>query len=251
MSGGMSKTDADRQIEQMIAFIKQEAKEKAEEIMVKTESACNAEKLNLDMQLTRQIAEEHEKRKKNRTIQKKIERSKLVNNARLATMKDRDDKMKVLKKDTLRRLADIPKHAQYPELIRLLITESLMTMSEKVVFVQCRKEDEAVVAGQIDGAVKGYCDIMGKASGRQVQVKLTLDTGDYLPPAPVEGSELASCCGGVVLYAKNKSIICRNTLDSRLDIAFDNLTPQLRGLLFGFREAPTTKPPAGAEEHKH
>ena len=151
---GMSQKDADNQIKQMIAFIKQEAKEKAEEIMVKTESACNAEKLNLDMQLTRQIAEEAEKRKKNRTVQKKIERSKLVNGARLATMKDRDDKMRALKRETLKRLAEIPKHEKYPELIRLLITESLMTLNEKVVFVQCRKEDEALVASQIDPAVQ-------------------------------------------------------------------------------------------------
>ena len=246
----MSQKDADRQIEQMIAFIKQEAKEKAEEIMVKTESACNAEKLNLDMQLTRQIAEEAEKRKKNRTIQKKIERSKLVNGARLATMKDRDDKMRALKRETLSRLAQIPSHPKYPELIRLLITESLMTIAEKVVFVQCRKEDEEIVRAQLDAAVQGYIEIMSKAAGKQIGVKVTLDTSDYLPPAPQGDSELASCCGGVVVYAKNKSIICRNTLDSRLDIAFDALTPQIRGILFGFRAPPVTdsKP---SEEHKH
>ena len=246
---GMSQKDADRQIEQMIAFIKQEAKEKAEEIMVKTESACNAEKLNLDMQLTRQIAEEAEKRKKNRTIQKKIERSKLVNGARLATMKDRDDKMRALKRETLTRLADIPKHEKYPELIRLLITESLMTLNEKVVFVQCRKEDEPIVVAQIDPAIASFSEIMSKAAGKPISVKLTLDTQDYLAPAPIPDSELASCCGGVVLYAKGKSIICRNTLDSRLDIAFDALTPQIRGLLFGFRAPPVVAKPA--EEHKH
>jgi V-type H+-transporting ATPase subunit E len=247
----MSQKEADRQIEQMIAFIKQEAKEKAEEIMVKTESACNAEKLNLDMQLTRQIAEEAEKRKKDRAIQKKIERSKLVNNARLASMRERDERMRVLKKETLSRLAEIPKHPKYVELLRLLITESLMTLCEKVVYVQCRKEDEALVTAQIEPAVHSFVDIMGKASGRAVTVKLTLDKENYLPPGPVEGSEAASCCGGVVLYAKNKTIICRNTLDARLDIAFDNLTPQLRGLLFGFRAPPANEGKHQEEEHKH
>jgi hypothetical protein len=45
------------------------------------------------------------------------------------------------------------------------------------------------------------------------------------------------CCsaGGVVLSSRNGQIICRNTLDSRLDIAFAALKPQVRGTLFGFR----------------
>jgi hypothetical protein len=32
---------------------------------------------------------------------------------------------------------------------------------------------------------------------------------------------------GVVLHANGKKMICRNTIDSRLDIAFDALTPQV------------------------
>ena len=47
----MNSADADRQIEQMIAFIAQEAKEKAEEIQVKTEKEFMADKLSLETQL--------------------------------------------------------------------------------------------------------------------------------------------------------------------------------------------------------
>ena len=47
----MNSADADRQIEQMIAFIAQEAKEKAEEIAVKTEKEFMADKLSLETQL--------------------------------------------------------------------------------------------------------------------------------------------------------------------------------------------------------
>ena len=41
----MNSDDAERQILQMIEFIKQEAREKAEEISVKTENEFNANKL--------------------------------------------------------------------------------------------------------------------------------------------------------------------------------------------------------------
>ena len=43
-----------------------------------------------------------------------------------------------------------------------------------------------------------------------------------------EGGE----CGGVVLYNMNKRIVCTNTLQSRLDLCFEELLPQIRSLLF-------------------
>ena len=42
----MQASDAERQISQMIEFIKQEAREKAEEIHTKTDAEFNAKKLN-------------------------------------------------------------------------------------------------------------------------------------------------------------------------------------------------------------
>lgn len=68
----MNSADADRQIEQMIAFIQQEAKEKAEEIAVKTEKEFMADKLSLETQLTQNIRNENERSKKNFMIQKKM-----------------------------------------------------------------------------------------------------------------------------------------------------------------------------------
>ena len=42
--------------------------------------------------------------------------------------------------------------------------------------------------------------------------------------------------GGIILSSRGGQIVCRNTLDSRLDIAFNACKPQIRGTLFGFRE---------------
>lgn len=90
----------------------------------------------------------------------------------------------------------------------------------------------------IPDAMAGYADLMSKAVGKPISVKLSLDTTDYLPPAPTAGQQGASCTGGVVLHTNGKQIICRNTLDRRLDISFDKLQPQIRGMMFGFRAAP-------------
>lgn len=238
MSNKESSAETNAQIKQMIHFINQESNEKVEEIKTRTLAACNAEKLDNLNRLEAEAKDKVEKSNKERTTQKKIERSKFVNETRLAAMRNRDVLIKQLKQATLQKLASIPQNPNYADLVRVLIIESLMNMCEKNVFVQCRKEDEAVVSAQLDSAAKGYCDLMSKASGKSITVNLTLDKDNYLAPAPVAGSEAVSCCGGVVLHAKNRKIICKNTLDSRLDIAFDALTPQLRGVMFGFRDAP-------------
>lgn len=68
----MNSQEADRQIEQMIAFIAQEAKEKAEEIQTKTEKEFMAEKLSLETQLSQQIRSEHEKSKQQYYITKRM-----------------------------------------------------------------------------------------------------------------------------------------------------------------------------------
>ena len=68
----MNSADADRQIEQMIAFIAQEAKEKAEEISVKTEKEFMADKLSLETQLSATIRAENDKQKKNFLIEKRM-----------------------------------------------------------------------------------------------------------------------------------------------------------------------------------
>jgi len=60
----MQQVDADRQIQQMIAFIAQEAREKAEEISVKTEKEFMADKLSLETQQAISIRADHEKMKK-------------------------------------------------------------------------------------------------------------------------------------------------------------------------------------------
>jgi len=60
----MDSSEANRQIDQMVAFIAQEANEKAEEIKVKTDREFMAEKLSLETTLNAQILTDHEKKKK-------------------------------------------------------------------------------------------------------------------------------------------------------------------------------------------
>ena len=125
----------------------------------------------------------------------------------------------------------------------------------------------------IPACVKLLKSTVQSAAGVAVKQKLQLDKEKYLPPAPSPGYEgltwyglmslahanecfcfcvrdfeerlvcgmwvclLPGSCGGVVLKANRGKIILRNTLDSRLDLVFKDLSPALRGVLFGTRKA--------------
>ena len=64
---------------------------------------------------------------------------------------------------------------------------------------------------------------------------VTLNEQTFLPPSPdqVASPDLPSCCGGIVALNGNGTISCANTLDARLDIAFEEQLPVIREKIFG------------------
>jgi len=154
----------------------------------------------------------------------------------MSTMRRRDDKMNELKKEVLGRLASISADKKYPALVKFLITQGLMTLMETEVELRVRKEDLAIVSEQLPIAVQLYKDTMSAATSIVPTVTVTIDQKQFLPPGPKPGQQQASCCGGVLLSSRAGQIVCRNTLDARVDLCFESLKPQLRGALFGVRE---------------
>jgi len=218
----------------MVGFIRKEAEERAADIEKDAKSEANARKLERERTFKQSLKEEFATKKKKLLVAQRIERSDKKKDARIAQMKERDITIKQLKGEVLAQLADVSKHKKYPELIRFLIAQGLMIITENIVDIQCRKEDANIVQNEIQNGVKLYVDFIQEQTGITPQVKLRL-SNDWLSPAPVKGSKALSCCGGVVLSARNGTIVCKNTLDSRLDLCYENLIPQIRGLLFGVR----------------
>lgn len=68
----MNPTEAARQISQMVEFIKQEAREKAEEIRVKTDQEFNIAKLSLIEAAKQQIANEFVQLRKEKIANQKM-----------------------------------------------------------------------------------------------------------------------------------------------------------------------------------
>lgn len=68
-----------------------------------------------------------------------------------------------------------------------------------------------------------------------IPLKVTVVETAFLPAGPelVASKELPSCCGGIVAVNQTNNISCSNTLDSRLNIAFEEQLPAIRQKLFG------------------
>lgn len=215
----LSDADVQKQIKHMMAFIDQEANEKAEEIDAKAEEEFNIEKGRLVQQQRVKIMEYYDRKHKQIDLQKKIQNSNLLNMSRLKTLKAREDHITALLNDAQHRLSDLTRDvSQYKRMLEGLIAQGLFQMLEDNVIVRCRQKDEKLVTEVLDGAIGHY----KKATSKNVVV--TVDKENFLP---------ADIAGGVELIAQEGKIKVTNTLESRLALMSYQLLPELRETLFG------------------
>ncbi|XP_025097125.1 V-type proton ATPase subunit E-like [Pomacea canaliculata] len=216
----LSDQDVQRQIKHMMAFIEQEANEKAEEIDAKAEEEFNIEKGRLVQQQRVKIMEFYERKEKQVELQKKIQSSNLLNQARLKTLKARDDHIKIIVEEARKRLTKVTDDKQqYKNVLTGLIAQCLYQLLEPNVTLRCRAKDVDLVKVRDLPSSE-----FAKATKGTKEVKVTLDTENYL------GDDIS---GGVVCSSRSEKITVYNTLDSRLDLICQQMLPELRDILFG------------------
>uniref|UniRef100_A0A4W4H3W6 V-type proton ATPase subunit E n=1 Tax=Electrophorus electricus TaxID=8005 RepID=A0A4W4H3W6_ELEEL len=196
----LSDLDVQKQIKHMMAFIEQEANEKAEEIDAKAEEEFNIEKGRLVQNQRLKIMEYYEKKEKQIEQQKKIQMSNLMNQARLKVLKARDDLLGDLLNEARKKLANLAQDpAEYQTLLEGLVLQGFYQLLEPMVIIRCRKEDLS-----------------------QVQVSTSHHPlTDFI------------VSGGVEVYNCNGKIKVSNTLESRLDLLSHQMMPEIRAALFG------------------
>ncbi|XP_009471866.1 PREDICTED: V-type proton ATPase subunit E 1 isoform X3 [Nipponia nippon] len=158
----LSDADVQKQIKHMMAFIEQEANEKAEEIDAKAEEEFNIEKGRLVQTQRLKIMEYYEKKEKQIEQQKKIQMSNLMNQARLKVLKARDD----------------------------LIAGFYQLLEPRIV-VRCRKQDLPMVKIAVQKSVPIYKN----ATKRDVDVHI--DQDNFLPEEISGGVEIYNSDGKI------------------------------------------------------
>lgn len=228
----MDDKEAERQIQQMVNFILNEAKDKAEEIEAKALEDFNIEKLKLVQQMKDKIRQEYVRKAKAVETQCAIARSTAINRSRLEKIKARQEVLGRVTEDVTSKLqAELRSEPKHKQLITDLITQGLLMLLEDDVTVQCRQCDEKLVQGCLNDAASKYTQVIRQQTGVSKSVKLSIDKSGFLPGPPGGGAG-KSCIGGVTLSCSNGSIKVNNTLDERLKLTMELDKPAIRSLLF-------------------
>jgi len=214
--------ETNRRIKQMVAFIRQEAKDKAEEIQVRANEECNVEVLKMVDREKSKLREYYKQQEKRIEIEQKIERQKLLDEFRMNLLKLRETKKKELEAQAQAKFKDIVNDkASYKQfLLDALMQAMIKIWDEREVIVSCRKEDGALVKQILPEALKAVKAKAKKETDEDLEMKATFDSTPF------------KCCGGVRVTARGGRVICDNTLDARLKISMYNLLPFVRDELF-------------------
>jgi len=214
----LSDADVQKQIKHMMAFIEQEANEKAEEIDAKAEEEFNIEKGRLVQEQRVKIMEYYEKKEKQVELQRRIQNSHMQNQARLKVLKAREEHIKSLLDDAKQKLVEVTRDPNmYAQVLQKLIAQGLFQLLEKDVTIKCRQMDLKIVQSVFSGALEEY----KQATNRDCLLKIDNET--FL------GQDT---CGGVELTSQKGKIKVTNTLESRLDLISQQLLPEVRVALF-------------------
>ena len=149
----LSDADVQKQIKHMMAFIEQEANEKAGEIDAKAEEEFIIEKSRLVQTQRLKIMEYYEKKEKQIEQRKKIQMSNLMDQARLKVLRARDDLITDLLNEAKQRLSKVVKDAaRYQVLLDGLVLQGFHQLLGRQMTVRCRKQDFPLVKAAVQKA---------------------------------------------------------------------------------------------------
>ncbi|TGZ85570.1 ATPase, V1/A1 complex, subunit E [Ascodesmis nigricans] len=219
MAHALSDDQVAGELKKMVAFIKQEAIEKAREIEIKADEEFAIEKSKLVRQEVSSIDAQYERKFKQAELSQQVKRSKVTNSTRLKILAARQELLDSIFERAREKLADVSKDtAGYTEILKNLVLEGLYALNEAKVNVRGRKADSEVLKEAIDKAAGEYKEQTG------LDANITVDENNALP----EGSH-----GGVWIIGTGGKITINNTLEERLKIIQSESLPAVRYGIFG------------------
>merc|ERR1711934_1177395 len=194
----MNNDAAASQVAHMKEFILHEAKEKADEIHSKAEQDYTVEKQRLVEEEKLRLKKDFDRRQANVELESKIANATETNQKKLPSDK-----------------------VAYQALLTDLITEGARRLDLPAAVVRCRAEDKGVV----EAAIKG---VKENVSFTIDDTPLTVDNSVTMTIC--EG--VKECIGGVHVLAPDGKVCVPQTLNARLQVAFDTSFPVIKPLLF-------------------
>ncbi|KAH7823273.1 putative V-type proton ATPase subunit E [Monocercomonoides exilis] len=219
-----------KSIDQMKSFIIQEANEKAEEITANAEEDYYTEKNSLLESEKERIRKEYARKQSQISVKRRIEISNRTNTILLDIQKQRNEMLESLLEKAKLSSAEQSKNTdKYKRLLVNLISQGLTELLEAHVSILCRKEDIALVKESIPEAIKKAEESIAP---KKMEFHVIVDESESLPSGPDQSKSSQFCAGGVILTCHDGRIRLNNTLEARLKIAYENLLPKMKGILF-------------------
>lgn len=205
------------EMNKMVAFIKQEAMEKAREIQVKADEEFAIEKAKLVKQEQQAIDFQFEKKRKGAEVAQKIAQSTLTNKSRLKLLQLREEHLQDLFASSRAQiLALAADEGRYTQFLQSVIVQGYLQLLEPEVTLLVREKDFEFAQQAADNAAAQYTEISGRIVTPTVKPALSNDIA-----------------GGVKLIGGTNRITLDNTLDERLRLLEDRMLPEIRNNLFG------------------
>eukprot|EP01027_Heterolobosea_sp_BB2_P007637 GEZU01011345.1.p1 GENE.GEZU01011345.1~~GEZU01011345.1.p1 ORF type:complete len:271 (-),score=79.94 GEZU01011345.1:167-979(-) len=197
----------------------QEAREKALEIEVMGDEEYKREKQKIIAEEKARVEAEYRRKENQVLAQEKIARSNEIRNARVTVLKMREEGMREIYQDAADRIikSSYIDETAYSNLCKDLIVQAMIRMMEPRCKVHVKQSDAHLIEGILRDAEADF-----KAKTNR-SCMLSIDTSKYLPE---------TVSGGVIVANANDTIMCENTLDSRLALCYEQLLPQIRQILF-------------------
>merc|ERR1711879_205810 len=212
----LSEDEVQRQIQIMVSFIEQEAKEKVEEIDAKAEEEFQIEKGRIVQQQRTKIQEHFDKKEKQLHQQKVVQQSRMLNKSRLELLKSRDSSIESVIEKTKYALMH---RKDDPKMIENLILQAMNQVEEKQVTIHCLEDQLRLVENSVNKVEQIY-----NHSHQSNPCKITVDSQKFLHESKI---------GGIKLVTNKGKLTVDNTLLARLELTADHLMPQIRTMLFG------------------
>ncbi|KAG0054411.1 V-ATPase V1 sector subunit E [Gryganskiella cystojenkinii] len=206
------------EMRKMVAFIKQEALEKAREIKVKADEEFNIEKAKLVRQEAINIDAAFQRKVKQADVQRRIAQSNNINKSRMTLLVTRQQMLDDLFEESRSQLLEVSKDkARYEKFLEDSIVQAFFRLLEPEVIIQFRKADKATIERLLPSVQSRY------EEKTKTSVKVHLSE-EYLS---------AESAGGVIAAGNSGKTKCNNTPEARLAILEEAMLPDVRNMLFG------------------
>ncbi|CED85482.1 Vacuolar H-ATPase V1 sector, subunit E [Phaffia rhodozyma] len=210
------------EMNKMVSFISQEAKEKARELQVKADEEFAIEKAKIVRQESLAIDALYEKKRKQAEVGQKIAQSTALNTSRLKILRAREQFLSDLFEDARGKITDLANdEGKYAQLMENLILQGLLLVLSPSCTLVVRAKDREMAKKAAEAASKQYTEISGRTT------EVNVDEDEELP---------TESAGGVKLNGAGNRIMVNNTVDERLALLEDKMLPEIRADLFGLNE---------------